>query len=82
MFLYVDKIKRHGAMTLKKTDLVKHLSQELRLTQIEAGHIIQKTLEWIQTSLVSGEDISFIGFGSFAVQKTAAQEGRNPKQGR
>jgi DNA-binding protein HU-beta len=68
-------------MTVTKTDLVKHLSQELSVTQDNAGKMIQKTLEWIQDSLVSDEDISFLGFGSFIVQKTAAREGRNPQTG-
>ena len=68
-------------MTLTKTDLANHLSQDRQLTQAEAGKIIQKTLDWIQDSLTSGEDISFIGFGSFAIQKTAAREGRNPQTG-
>ena len=43
--------------------------------------MIQKALEWIQASLVSSEDIIFLGFGSFVVQKTSAREGRNPRSG-
>lgn len=68
-------------MALTKTDLVKHLSQELSVTQDNAGKMIQATFNWIQDSLVLDEDISFLGFGSFVVQKTAAREGRNPRSG-
>lgn len=68
-------------MTVTKTDLVKHLSKTTSFNQEEVGNVVQKTFEWIQHTLTAGEDISFIGFGSFIVQKTKAREGRNPQTG-
>ena len=62
-------------MTLGKKELVAHLAKTNDLTPDKTS----KVLDWIRDSLKSGEDVRFIGFGSFAVQKIAARTGINPR---
>jgi DNA-binding protein HU-beta len=35
----------------------------------------------ISTALQSGENVTLVGFGTFAVKARAARDGRNPKTG-
>ena len=62
-------------MTLGKKELVAHLAKTNDLTPDKTSQV----LDWIRDSLKSGEDVRFIGFGSFSVQKIAARTGMNPR---
>ena len=66
-------------MTLGKKELVAHLAKTNDLTQDKAAKVLDGVFDWICDSLKSGEDVRFIGFGSFAVQKIAARAGINPR---
>ena len=66
-------------MTLGKKELVVHLAKTNDLTQDKAAKVLDGVFDWIRDSLKSGEDVRFIGFGSFAVQKIAARTGINPR---
>jgi DNA-binding protein HU-beta len=66
-------------MTLGKKELVAHLVKTTDLTPDTTSKFIDEIFDWIRDSLKSGEDVRFIGFGSFAVQKIAARTGINPR---
>ena len=66
-------------MTLGKKELVAHLAKTTDLTPDKTSKVIDEIFDWIRDSLKSGEDVRFIGFGSFAVQKIAARTGINPR---
>jgi len=66
-------------MTLGKKELVAHLAKTTDLTPDKTSKVIDEIFDWIRDSLKSGEDVRFIGFGSFAVQKIAARSGINPR---
>ncbi len=66
-------------MTLGKKELVAHLAKTTDLTQDKVSKVLDGAFDWIRDSLKFGEDVRFIGFGSFAVQKIAARTGMNPR---
>ncbi len=68
-------------MATGKTELVNHVAAETKLTKADAQRAVEAVLSGISASLKKGGEVRLIGFGTFAVQATAAREGRNPRTG-
>ncbi len=63
---------------MRKTELISQVAQATGLTQTDAAKAVNATLEAITTALKRGDKVTLIGFGTFAVRKTAARTGFNP----
>ena len=50
-------------------------------SKAEAERKLDAMLETIEETLIKGEDVAFIGWGTFSVIERAAKKGRNPKTG-
>ncbi len=70
-----------GDFTVTKADLIDSLAQEVELSKRQAGEIVDHILDEIRNSLVKGDKVQLIPFGSFVVRERAKREGRNPKTG-
>ena len=46
-----------------------------------AADAVDAVLEGIQSSLVSGDDVNFTGFGKFSVAERGPRQGVNPRTG-
>ncbi len=68
-------------MATGKTDLAAFIATKNGLTKDQAGKVVDTVLMGIRESLKKGEEVRLVGFGTFAVQKSAAREGRNPRTG-
>jgi len=66
---------------LSKTDIASKLTDKIGKTKKEATEYVDNILYIIQDNLAKGNDISFVGFGSFTVKTRKAREGRNPQTG-
>lgn len=66
---------------MSKTELVEFIAAKAGLTKADAGRALDATLEAIEGALKKGEKVPLVGFGTFAVSKRAAREGRNPQTG-
>ncbi len=66
---------------MNKSELVEYVAQEAELSKAAAGRALEALIQAIKTTLKKGEDVSLIGFGTFAVTKRAARTGRNPRTG-
>lgn len=66
---------------MKKALLVELVAEAAGLTKTDASKAIDATFEVITNSLKKGEKVPVAGFGTFAVSKRAAREGRNPRTG-
>lgn len=66
---------------MNKTEFVAKVSDKTEYSQKSCDEIIKAALEVISESLANGEDISFIGFGTFTVSERSAREGKNPQTG-
>lgn len=68
-------------MAMGKVELVNYVATETKLTKADAQRALEAVLAGISSSLIKGEEVRLIGFGSFAVQQSAARDGRNPRTG-
>ncbi len=68
-------------MTLTKLEIINNIQEKLVYPRKEAIEVVEKLLETIKESLVSGEDVMISGFGKFCVKEKAQRKGRNPATG-
>ncbi|PSM52679.1 DNA-binding protein HU [Campylobacter blaseri] len=63
---------------MKKAEFIQLVAQKAGLSKKDTTSVVDAMLEAIKESLVKGESVSFIGFGSFDIAKRAAREGKVP----
>ena len=68
-------------MTLTKADLAKKVADDCGFMKGEGQEIVDKLLDVIKSSLISGEDVMISGFGKWSVKEKRARRGRNPQTG-
>lgn len=66
---------------MKKSELVEAVATKAGLTKADATRAIEATFEVITAALKDGNKVPVAGFGTFAVSKREAREGRNPQTG-
>ena len=64
---------------MTKQDLVAVVAQKAEITKSGAEKAINAALEAITESLTKGENVQFVGFGTFEVKERGAREGINPR---
>ena len=65
---------------MNKASLIDAVSKATS-TKKEAKAAVEAMLETIAKSLKKKEDVTLVGFGTFAVKKRKARTGRNPQTG-
>lgn len=66
---------------MNKSELTDAVAAAADLPKAGAGRAVDAVLDAITKALASGEQVSLVGFGTFAVKERAARTGRNPKTG-
>jgi len=66
---------------MKKVELIEAVAAKAGITKADAGRAVDATIATITEALVKGDKVPLVGFGTFAVSKRAAREGRNPQTG-
>jgi integration host factor subunit alpha len=69
-------------MTLTKADLAKKVADDCGFMKGEAQEIVDKLLDVIKSSLISGEDVMISGLVKWSVKEKRARRGRNPQTGK
>ncbi len=64
-----------------KSDVIDGVASKTGLTKKDAGAAVEAFLDMITETLVEGDRVQLIGFGSFEVRDRAARKGRNPQTG-
>ena len=64
---------------MNKTELVTVLAERTGLSKKSAEEVLNTTLDIITETLVEGEKVQLVGFGSFEVRERAPRIGRNPR---
>lgn len=67
---------------MTKKDLVDQVAEMSELTKVEANKAVAAIIQAIEDSLVNGDSVKLLGFGTFSVTKRAAREGMNPSNGK
>lgn len=66
---------------MTKSELIKKTAEVTGKTIVETTEVIDTFFNLIDDALVKGEQVQFVGWGSFDVKTSAARTGRNPKTG-
>lgn len=66
---------------MNKSQLIDAIASNADVSKAVAGRALDATIDAIAKALGAGEDVSLVGFGTFAVKARAARAGRNPKTG-
>lgn len=66
---------------MKKVELVEAVAEEAGLTKSDATKAIEAFQKVVTETLANGDKIPLVGFGTFAVSRREAREGRNPRTG-
>ena len=64
-----------------KFELIDYVADAVKITKVDAQKVVEAVLKGIKESLTKEEEVRLIGFGTFAIQKSAARDGRNPRTG-
>ena len=66
---------------MNKADIINAIADHAELSKADAGRALDAMIEVVKKSLKKGDNVSLVGFGTFAVRKRAARTGRNPRTG-
>ena len=66
---------------MTKKEIVRTISEEIGLTQLQTKEIVQKTFDAIVEALVAERRIELRNFGVFEVKRRAPRKARNPRTG-
>lgn len=67
---------------MTKTDLINAVAEKAELSKKDADKAVAAVFAAISDSLVAGDKVQLVGFGTFEVRDRAAREGKNPATGR
>jgi integration host factor subunit alpha len=73
--------KEAPPMALTKSEIISKVSNEIGLTNKESIGAVDNIIEIIKSTLESGEDVLFSGFGKFSILEKNVRKGRNPATG-
>ncbi|HQD39907.1 MAG: HU family DNA-binding protein [Firmicutes bacterium] len=64
---------------MTKSELIDSIAQISGFTKKDAGKALDAVIEAIKQSLMRGEKVQVVGFGTFEVRERAERIGRNPR---
>ncbi|MEO6698792.1 MAG: HU family DNA-binding protein [Paraperlucidibaca sp.] len=67
---------------MNKSELIDRIAEAANLTKADAGRALDATVGAVTAALKSGDAVTLVGFGTFAVKERAARTGRNPQTGK
>jgi nucleoid DNA-binding protein len=70
-----------GFVAVTKKEIVRMISEEMGLTQLQTKDIVQRTLDEITRTLVAEGRIELRNFGVFEIKRHAPRKARNPRTG-
>lgn len=65
---------------MNKAELVNKVAEKTGFKKKEAEAVLDAVLDTIQETLVDGDSVRLIGFGTFETRARKARQGRNPQQ--
>ncbi len=66
---------------MNKSELVDQVAEKTGMSKKDSEQAVKAVLEGISDSLVRGDKVQLVGFGTFEVRQRKAREGRNPATG-
>lgn len=66
---------------MNKTELIDHISHDADISKAAAARALHSFIENVSKSMIKGQSVTLVGFGTFSQKKRAARAGRNPSTG-
>jgi DNA-binding protein HU-beta len=66
---------------VNKTELVDLIADKADISKSSAARALEAAISGITDALRAGDQVSLVGFGTFAVKQRPERQGRNPKTG-
>ena len=66
---------------MTKAEMVERMAKDAKITKKAAEAALDSFTSGVRDSLKRGKRVSLVGFGTFAVGRRAARNGRNPQTG-
>ncbi len=66
---------------MNKAELIDAVAEGADISKADATRAVDTVVDQITKTLQKGEQVTLIGFGTFAVKDRAARTGRNPRTG-
>ena len=66
---------------MNKNELVDLIADKADISKSSAARALEAAIAGITDALSAGDQVSLVGFGTFAVKQRAERQGRNPKTG-
>jgi DNA-binding protein HU-beta len=66
---------------VNKSELIEHIAEQADISKAAAARALEAVIGGVTDTLIKGDAVSLVGFGTFAVSKRAARSGRNPRTG-
>ena len=66
---------------MNKTELIAQVAEKTGLSKKDSELAVNASLETITETLIQGEKVQLVGFGTFEVKERPEREGRNPATG-
>ena len=67
---------------MSKKEFIEAYAKATGETKKRAEELVNEFLLTVENSVIKGETVQFVGWGTFDVQKRAARTGRNPQTGK
>lgn len=64
---------------MNKAELVSKMAEKSDLTKKDAEVALNAFMETVEESLVDGDKVQLVGFGTFDVRERKPRQGRNPR---
>lgn len=66
---------------MNKSELVSNVSAAADIPKSQAAKVVDEFIDTVITTLVKGESLTLVGFGTFETRQRDARTGRNPQTG-
>jgi len=66
---------------MSKQELVNYVADQTGLSKKDAEAALSSVVDGVKSSLVQGDSVTLVGFGTFSVSHRNARTGRNPQTG-
>ena len=66
---------------MNKRDLIRKIASDASLTTLQAARALDAFLDGVQSSLIRGDRVTLVGFGTFAISQHKARLVRDPRSG-
>ncbi len=72
---------RMGMTNLTRKELAEEVADQLGYSQTSCAEIVDCLLDTMKTTLIKGEEIKLVHFGTFTLRDKNSRTGRNPRTG-